>query len=172
MALKLFADLIDIARAESGMGRELMTPVDLPALALELAEFFGPAFEDAGQRLVVGDLPAVTVVGHEPLIRQAVGNLLFNAIKYAGGRAQVDPLRCSGATTRAGFIVGDDGPGGAGGGPRTGPGPLRPARSGPDASGLGAWARRIVAACAKLHRGELLLQDNRPGLRAVVEPYP
>lgn len=165
-ALKLFTDLIDIARAESGMGRELMTQVDLPAVALELAEFFGPTFEDAGQRLVVGDLPAVTVIGHEPLIRQAVGNLLLNAVKYAGGSARVT-LEVFRRDGQAGFIVGDDGPGV----PEEDRGRVQArfvrldaARTLPG-SGLGL---AIVAACAKLHRGELSLQDNHGGLRAVV----
>jgi signal transduction histidine kinase len=33
-------------------------------------------------------------------------------------------------------------------------------------SGLGL---AVVAACAKLHGGRLMLEDNRPGLRAVME---
>jgi signal transduction histidine kinase len=165
-ALKLSSDLIEIARAESGVGRDLMTAIDLPALALELAEFFGPAAEDAGQRLVVGDLPSVTVIGHEPLIRQAVGNLLLNAIKYAGRTAEVT-LEVFARDGRAGFVVGDNGPGV----PEEDHGRvlsrfvrLETARPLPG-SGLGL---AIVAACAKLHRGEFSLQDNRPGLRAVV----
>jgi signal transduction histidine kinase len=42
---------------------------------------------------------------------------------------------------------------------------LDPARSA-GGSGLGL---AIVAACAKLHHGALKLEDNRPGLRAVLE---
>jgi signal transduction histidine kinase len=41
---------------------------------------------------------------------------------------------------------------------------LDPARS-TQGSGLGL---AIVAACAKLHGGQLSLEDNRPGLRAVL----
>jgi signal transduction histidine kinase len=42
---------------------------------------------------------------------------------------------------------------------------LDKARSTPG-SGLGL---AIVAACAKLHRGTLVLTDNRPGLRATLK---
>jgi signal transduction histidine kinase len=45
---------------------------------------------------------------------------------------------------------------------------LDDARSTPG-SGLGL---AIAAACAKLHDGRLLLEDNHPGLRCVLELHP
>src|SRR5207237_6519823 len=87
--LATFTALLDIAQAETGLSEDLMAPVDVSALALDLAELFGPVFEDAGQVLTVEASAQAVVNGHELLLRQAVGNLLHNASQYAGRDAQV-----------------------------------------------------------------------------------
>jgi signal transduction histidine kinase len=166
--LATLSAMLDIARAESGLSREMMLPVDLRALLVDVTEVFAPMIEDAGQTLTV-DLPADPVVirAHEALLRQAVGNLLHNASIYAGSGARV---RVS-VEDDDGFvrlIVADTGPGV----PPEQAGRVQerfvrldPARS-TGGSGLGL---AIVAACAKLHEGVLKLEDNGPGLRAVLD---
>ncbi|HXA40533.1 MAG TPA: HAMP domain-containing sensor histidine kinase [Phenylobacterium sp.] len=164
--LSVFAALIDIARAESGLSREMMQPLRLDELALDLASLFAPVLEDAGQTLEVRPMDPLAIDGHEQLLRQAVGNLLFNAARHAGSGATVT-LEVLGGRQAAEIVVADDGPGI----------PdadrervkdrfvrLDEARGGAG-SGLGL---SIVAAAAKLHGGELRLEDNRPGLRAVL----
>jgi signal transduction histidine kinase len=165
-ALSDFAALVDIARAESGLSREMMQPLRLDELALDMAGLFAPVLEDAGQRLETRPTGALVVEGHEQLLRQAVGNLLFNAAKYAGSGASVilEVLNSDGG---AEIILADNGPGI----PAEHRGRVTdrfvrlddvPGRPG---SGLGL---SIVAAAAKLHGGELRLEDNGPGLRAVL----
>jgi signal transduction histidine kinase len=168
-ALAMFSALIDIARAESGLSEEIMQETDISGLATEVAELFSPVLEDAGQQLTVL-VPQAAVTGrvHPVLLRQAIGNLLHNAAKYAGANARVS---LSVEPPKDGFVrivVADTGPGI----PAESRGivpqrfvKLDPARHSPG-SGLGL---AIVAACAKLHRGRLLLEDNRPGLRVVLE---
>jgi signal transduction histidine kinase len=160
--------MLDIARAESGLSREMMNPVDVGALAAELADFFAPILEDAGQSLEV-QTPILPLIAnaHEGLLRQALGNLLHNASLYAGEGAEVRvAVEEDGAFVR--LIVADTGHGV----PEDQRGRVQerfvrldPARS-VGGSGLGL---AIAAACAKLHGGALRLEDNAPGLRAVLE---
>ena len=166
--LATLSAMLDIARAETGLSREMMIQVDVAALVEELADFFTPVIEDAGQRLVL-DAPEgpVIALGHEALLRQAVGNLLHNASQYAGDGAVVraaveetaDTVRIMVADTGAGVPEDQRG--------RVQERFVRldPAR-GHGGTGLGL---AIVAACAKLHGGVLRLEDNHPGLRAVLE---
>jgi signal transduction histidine kinase len=164
--LSVFGALIDIARAESGLSREMMQPVRLDELVQDLGGLFGPVLEDAGQELVIERAPALVIDGHEPLLRQAVGNLLFNAARHAGPKVTVTLAARRGAAG-AEIVVADNGPGIPEGDRERVKARfvrLDAARGGPG-SGLGL---SIVAAAAKLHGGELRLEDNGPGLRAVL----
>jgi signal transduction histidine kinase len=166
-ALATFSALLDIARAETGLSREMMSWVDLSTLSLGVAELFTPVIEDAGQVFNV-EVPENPVVMrcHELLLRQALGNLLHNAVRHAGPGALVTlSLIDQGSETR--LVVSDTGPGV----PAAERGRVQerfvrldPARTTPG-SGLGL---AIVAACAKLHGGRFQLEDNEPGLRAVL----
>ena len=162
-----FTALIDIARADGGLSREAMTEVDLEALVMDVQSLFLPMAEDRGQTLSVAAVPA-RLTGHKPLLMQAVSNLVHNAIKYApqGGRVGIT-LSADGADAE--IAVYDNGPGISPDqreqalqrfhrlSPSLSPG------DGDDGLGLGL---AIVEACARLHRGKLLLEDNAPGLRA------
>jgi signal transduction histidine kinase len=164
--LSMFGALIDIARAESGLSREMMQPVRLDELVLDLGGLFAPVLEDAGQELVIEPGPPLLIDGHEQLLRQAVGNLLFNAARHAGAGAAVT-LSVHGAAAAAEIVVADDGPGIPENDRERVKGRfvrLDAARGG-SGSGLGL---SIVSAAAKLHGGQLRLEDNRPGLRAVL----
>ena len=165
--LATLSALLDIARAETGLSRDMMREVDLCALVNEMAEVFSPAIEDGGQSLEVApDAAPVRVVAHEALLRQAVGNLLHNASLYAGNGARVS-IAAEFAPNGARVVVTDTGvgvPADQRGRVQERFVRLDPAR-GAGGSGLGL---AIVAACAKLHRGALELEDNRPGLRAVL----
>lgn len=164
--LATFAALVDIARAESGLSRETFAPVELTALIADIAELFGPLVEDAGQTLLVRvpDAP-VTVKAHELLLRQALGNLVHNAAVHAGPGAVVTLALEPGEPVR--LVVADTGPGvpeAARGSVQERFVRLDAARSTPG-SGLGL---AIAAACAKLHGGALVLDDNGPGLKVVL----
>jgi signal transduction histidine kinase len=167
--LSTLTALLDIARAETGLSREMMRPVDLGALAEDVADFFAPALEDAGQTLTVAAPPGgLMAQAHEPLLRQAIGNLLHNASQYAGEGAEVRLAVEAGEGGTVRVVVADTGHGV----PEEHRGRVQerfvrldPARA-VGGSGLGL---AIVAACAKLHGGALRLEDNAPGLRAVME---
>jgi hypothetical protein len=166
--LSTFTALLDIARAESGVSREAMSEVEITSLLADIGELFAPVMEDEGQILTLTLPPGpVMLTGHELFLRQALGNLLHNAVRHAGRGARVElGLEVEPQLVR--LIVADDGPGV----PEDQRGRvterfvrLDDARSTPG-SGLGL---AIAAACAKLHNGRLVLEDNGPGLRAVLE---
>jgi signal transduction histidine kinase len=167
--LATFGALLDIARAESGLSREMMEPVAVTALVSTVGELFGPVFEDGGQQFDVHvQLKNPLVLhGHELILRQALGNLLHNAARYAGPGAHVE-LLLERDETRVRFTVADNGPGV----PAAQRGRVQERfvrgddSRGTPGSGLGL---AIAAACAKLHGGQLLLTDNSPGLRATME---
>jgi signal transduction histidine kinase len=166
--LATFGALLDIARAESGLSRDLMAPLDLSALVLDLGELFEPVIEDAGQALAVAaPAEAVDFTGHELILRQALGNLLHNAARYAGPGAAIT-LALEDAAEVVRLVVADTGPGV----PAAHRGRVQERfvrldeTRGTPGSGLGL---AIAAACAKLHGGRLVLEDNHPGLRVVLE---
>ena len=166
--LATFSALLDVARAESGLSAEAMVPVDVGALLSDVAELFEPMLEDHGQKFVLNLTEhGPSVRAHEQLLRQAVGNLLHNAASYAG-RGSTVMLSDSFLNNDVDIVVADTGPGIA----EVDRGRvierfvrLDPARSTPG-SGLGL---AIAAACAKLHGGSLVLEDNNPGLRAILQ---
>jgi signal transduction histidine kinase len=165
-ALSTFNALLDITRAETGIGREDFEDVDLAELARDVVELFEPVAEDKGQTLTV-ELQPAKIHGQGALLRQALGNLIQNAIKYAPEGAAIR-VRLERAGDRTHLIVEDSGPGIPAEEQETA---LRPfgrlsRDSATDGKGLGL---ALVAACAKLHKGKLVLETATPGLRAIVD---
>ncbi|MCC7348747.1 MAG: HAMP domain-containing histidine kinase, partial [Variibacter sp.] len=172
--IQTFNALLMIARAESGQGRDPFSTFDAAEIARDVGELYEPVAEDKGLTLkVVADATA-PLKGSRELVSQALANLVDNAIKYAapppggvnGAPAQV-VVSAHGAGERILLTVTDNGPGIA----EADRGRaverfvrLESSRSEPG-SGLGL---SLAAAVARLHGGELTLEDNRPGLKAVI----
>jgi len=176
--IRTFDALLMIARAESGEAGPGMAVFDAAEIARGVSELYEPLAEEKGLRLVVEAPGAALVRGHHELISQALANLIDNAIKYAA------PAACSGKATsrdegpavmvsagvdgdRVVLTVADNGPGIPEGDRahvierfvR-----LEQSRSLPG-SGLGL---SLASAVVRMHRGELKLEDNAPGLKAVI----
>ena len=108
----------------------------------------------------------LTVSLHRELIGQALGNLIENAIKYAQGGRKI-ALAAIPARDGVTLSIADDGPGI----PEARRsealkkfGRLDPART-ISGSGLGL---SLAEAVARLHGGDMALEDNAPGLRVVL----
>ena len=166
--LTTFNALLGIAQAEAGTPRERFTDVDAATLLADVAELYAPVAEERGLDFVSnassGD---ASIHGDRDLLFQALANLTDNAIKFSpeGGTVR---LELDSADGRIRFIVSDDGPGipdEARDNVRRRFVRLDQSRSTPG-SGLGL---SLVDAVAGLHDGELVLDDNAPGLRAVLE---
>jgi signal transduction histidine kinase len=169
--IRIFNALLRLAEIDTGMRRSGFVQVNANELACEAVEFYLPAAEIKDVSLSFGSAGPVLVSGDPVLLAQAVGNLIDNALKYAGdqGSVTVDVQhRPDGAVE---ICVADDGPGI--------PDDEKPkaaqrfyrgdASRGTPGVGLGL---SLVQAVAKLHGGELELTDNYPGLRArmIIEP--
>ena len=172
--IRTFNALLLIARAESGQAREDMNDFDAAEVARGIAELYEPLADQKGLTLEVDADAAAPVHGNRELVSQALANLLDNAIKYAGTKPQEMNGVASGIVVKAlnengeiKLTVSDHGPGI----PEADRGRvterfvrLEQSRSEPG-SGLGL---SLAAAVARLHGGELRLEDNHPGLAAVL----
>ena len=163
-ALQTFNALVDLARAEAGLSRDSMEKIDLGSLALDVAEFFEPLADERGQR-IERQISSVVIIGHPQILKQAVGNLLENAIKYSPtGSTLRLVVRPSDIAGSAEIVVEDSGPGIPENAHEQAVRPfvrLESAGRQPG-SGLGL---AIAAAVARLHRGNLILENADPGLR-------
>ena len=83
--------LMDISEVETGAMKLNRQPVDVAALARQLTEFYAEVAEDRGIAITMADAVPCEAYADENRLRQAVGNLLDNAVKYtpAGGRVEV-----------------------------------------------------------------------------------
>jgi signal transduction histidine kinase len=172
--IRTFNALLMIARAESGQARDGMTEFDAAEIARGVGELYEPLADDKGIRLEVEAPASAPVHGNRELVSQALANLIDNAIKYGapnGGGANGTPaaivVKAQGEGDRILLTVAD----GGGGIPAADRGRaverfvrLEQSRSQPG-SGLGL---SLAAAVARLHGGELKLEDNNPGLRTVI----
>ncbi len=164
--LGMLSTALLISRAEAGIGRDRFVETDAGALLEDLAEVYGPLAEDRGFAIEVVAEPGLHLPLHRELISQAIGNLIENATNYAEG-GQAIRLSASRRGDRVALAVADDGPGipehrRAEALSRFGR--LDPARH-VAGSGLGL---SLVEAVARLHQGSFMLEDNEPGLRAVL----
>jgi len=165
--VSVFQALLRIAEIEAGARRSAFTQVNLAPLLSDLAELYDAAAEETGQTLAARIPPGAMVFGDRDMIQQAVANLLDNAIKFSPPNGVIR-LSAHGVPGAVEIVVADDGPG------------IPPqdhehatqrffrgetARSTPG-SGLGL---SLVQAVAMLHGGALRLEDNGPGLRAVLQ---
>ncbi len=171
--IRTFDALLMIARAESGQARDLMAEFDAAKIARDICELYEPLADEKGLELKAdADLP-LPARGNRELVSQALANLVDNAIKYAAppgqaaqGMRQIT-VSARPENGRVLLTVSDSGPGIPEGdrnrvverfvrleSSRTQPG-----------SGLGL---SLAAAVARLHGGELRLEENRPGLRAIL----
>lgn len=82
--LRLVNDLLDFGTIEAGKMKLQPAPFELRTLLATLEEIHGPAAAAKGLTLdvvVAGDVPA-NLVGDDVRVRQILGNLLGNAVKY------------------------------------------------------------------------------------------
>jgi signal transduction histidine kinase len=179
--IRTFNALLLIARLEGGAIAETMVSVDPAAIVSDVAELYEPVAEEAGLGLAVSAPSGLTLLANRELVSQAVANLVDNAIKYsrsglalarpgaadAGGDRPLVEVSLRKAGDSVEIVVADKGPGVPAEDRKRALQRfvrLEKSRSQPGA-GLGL---SLVAAVARLHGGVVRLEDNAPGLRAVL----
>ncbi|MFW5688292.1 MAG: sensor histidine kinase [Spirochaetota bacterium] len=90
--------MMDISEAESGAMRLHRRPIDLRELALEVADVYSILAEESGMRIEVSTEEALPADVDPARMRQVIGNLYDNAVKY-GEPGSV--IRVSGAHSSA-----------------------------------------------------------------------
>jgi signal transduction histidine kinase len=107
----LIEQLLCLARAEGAEADQRSTPIDLPAVAREVLSACAVLAEERGQELSSEFDDDVQAVAHPLLLRQALYNILDNAIRYTprGGHLRVRARRLS--REESALEVVDDGPG-------------------------------------------------------------
>jgi signal transduction histidine kinase len=166
----VFQALLRIAEIEAGSRRSLFARLDLTPLLREVAELYGAVAEERGIVLRLETPDAVPAYGDRAMVHQAIANLVDNAVKFSpdGGTVRLVAL----VTATVLITVEDQGPGI----------PLADREKATDRFYRGESARStpgsglglsLVLAVAHLHGGTLRLEDNRPGLRAILSlPLP
>jgi len=108
------AGLVDnvllVARSGAVAPRPTLSAVDVGELFAEVEESVHLAVEDAGQRLEILSPAGLAVQGDRQLLRQALTNLIDNAIKY-GERGQTIRLEAKPVGAEVQLGVENDGPG-------------------------------------------------------------
>ena len=89
--LSMLTTLMDISEAETGTMKLNRQPVDLAKLAAEVTAVYEDTAEDAGVTLHTSVPEQLVVTADRDRLRQALANLVDNAIKYTppGGRVEV-----------------------------------------------------------------------------------
>ncbi len=166
----VFQALLRIAEIEAGSRRSSFARFDLAPLLVEVADLYGAVAEEHGIVLTLETADTLPAYGDKAMIHQGIANLVDNAVKFSpdGGTVRLT----ASLSGKVSITVSDQGQG-------IPPADLQnvtdrffrgeTARSTPG-SGLGL---SLVLAVAQLHGGELRLEDNRPGLRAILSlPLP
>lgn len=165
--MRILTTVLEISRSEAQTGRRQFAWFDISDLAAELAEMYEPLAEEWGVA-VAYDRPAwpVPLFGHRQLLAQAISNLVENAIRYGASGGEIR-LRVEPTGREIRVEIADRGPG-------IPPerreealrrfGRLDTSRS-EEGAGLGL---ALAQSIAHLHGGQLLLEDNKPGLLTVL----
>ena len=174
--IRTFNALLSIARLEAGTGGANVGTHDLQDIIRDVAELYEPLAEEQKIQLMIRQGASINVVVDRQLLGQAIANLIENAIKYGkseekeegAGQIMVEAAHCPAYdheyhTKTCCICVSDRGRGIAAEETELAMrrfGRLEKSRTQPG-TGLGL---SLVAAVAKLHGGELRLENNQPGL--------
>jgi signal transduction histidine kinase len=160
-AMLAVAALLRLADVEYGPKSSKFSPIDLSAICTDLFEFFEPLATSKSIKMTLETQSAVQTLGDRDLMREAVSNLIGNAIKFTPEHGTVN-VSVTQEDGRPVVRVRDNGIGVEPGERdkifqrfyRTSSGHRVPG------SGLGL---SIAAAIANLHDFDLRFNDNDPG---------
>ena len=108
--LSMLTTLMDISEAETGTMKLNTSPVELAKIAAEIRDLYEDSAEAAGLTLTVDAPGDLVVVADRDRLRQAIANLVDNAIKYTPRGGRVD-VRAAKETNAVEIRVSDTGPG-------------------------------------------------------------
>ena len=107
--IRLVNDLLALARMDAGQTNIELKPLDLSDVALDAVEHLAGLASRNGVRLETGELPEVPVQGDRQYLRQMIGNLIENGIKYTAGDERCVRVETGSAGGRGWVRVSDNG---------------------------------------------------------------
>jgi signal transduction histidine kinase len=165
--LSTFNSLLRITQLEAGNRLGNFTALQLGPLVQDVVELYEPLAQDKGIELHSW-CEELELSGDRDLVFQMVANLLDNAVKYTPPDGRISVTLKDAAEGGVLLTVADSGPGI----PETDRENvfqrffrLESSRGEQPGNGLGL---SLVRAVVNLHRGEIRLLDNRPGLRVEI----
>lgn len=173
--ISTFNGLLLIARLEAGSKSEALSTLNLSDIVADVGELYAPVIEDAGGVLEIDIQNDISLHANRELLAQALVNLLENAIKYAlnsehanarEGDEKIE-LSLKRHAQQIQIIVADNGPGIlVQDRTRVFERFVRLEKSRTETgSGLGL---ALVSAVVQLHKGSITIEDNMPGVRAII----
>ncbi len=157
------AAILRVSAVETGARQKRFKDFDLGAVCAEVVEFYQPLAESKFVEMTIEAAQPIPVRGDEDLMREAISNLVDNAVKFTpeGGRVRVEAAMVEGLPWVA---VADTGCGV----PSQDKEKIfrrffRGERSGGNGLGLS-----IAQTIADLHGFQLTVEDNSPGARFVM----
>ena len=166
--IAIFNAILRLAEIDSGTRRTGFKPFDVTEVIEEAVEFYCPVGQLKGITLEARCNGDLTIHGDSLLLAQALGNLIDNALKYAGDGGKIVVSGQKNDANCVDIVVADNGPGIAA--QDMGKVADRFFRADPSRSSPGiGLGLAIVSAVAKLHGGLLVLSNNAPGLRATIK---
>lgn len=151
---RLTTDLLDVKRLDEGLFNLNLVAVDLTILAKEAAV----GLATANVSIEVSGAGSLVVIADADRVRQAVENLLANAVKYspAGKAVKVSISAEHDAGAFAVMEVSDEGPGIP---PQLLPRLFERFNAGPDSTGLGLGLH-LAHSITRAHGGDLVVQSS------------
>jgi signal transduction histidine kinase len=165
--LETFNALLRIAQIETGARRTGFRQIDLAVIARDVAEAFQPAAEEQGKTLSIHSGAPLPLMGDKELLSQMIANLIDNALRHTPEGSLIEVRTPERGAART-LTISDTGPGV----PESDRARIFERFYRLDASrttrgdGLGL---SLVAAVAELHGAEIVVEDNRPGLRMIMK---
>lgn len=105
---RIAEDLLFLARADSGNLPLVREPVRLDEAVCDVVDLYTPLARDRGVDLVLGECREVQLDADSSRLRQLIGNLIDNAIKYIGNGNRVE-VSFKAGNGQARIRVADDG---------------------------------------------------------------
>ena len=157
------AAILRVSAVENGVRQNRFKELDLAAVCGEVVEFYQPLAESKGIDLTIEAQAPVPIRGDEDLMREAISNLVDNAIKFTpeGGKVAVEAAMAGGLPR---VTVSDTGRGVA---PQDREKVFRRFYRGEHSEGHGLGLS-IAQTIANLHGFQLAVEDNNPGARFVL----
>jgi len=160
--MQTFGALLEIAQAEAGSFRGDWNRVDMSVLLEELGGLYLDEAETQHKQFELQIEPSLKVTGNRHLLAQAVSNLLDNAFKYTH-EGNTIWLKAAMQAHRLTLTVRDNGPGIASSQQEKVLERFVRLESDRSTAGNGLGLS-LVKAVADLHKVELKLESNKPGL--------